>query len=254
MKILLIAGHGAGDPGAIGNGLNEADLTRELAQLVFNYLNLYADVALYPLEKNCYKESKSGRPPDWQNYHYVFEIHFNSFSGNATGTEILIDQSEKTYGVETRILNNICALGFRKRGVKRRNDLLNMNLCTNAGTSYALLETCFISNPQDIELYKNKIDQVAQSIAMGIADGFGIGKKEPSENSHLWMVQIGAYSVKENAERMANQVTEKGYDNFITYDGALYHVQAGAYRIQSNALARASELKELGFDTYIYRK
>ena len=34
MKILLIPGHGDGDPGAIGNGFNEADLTRELLKLI----------------------------------------------------------------------------------------------------------------------------------------------------------------------------------------------------------------------------
>ena len=33
MKILLIAGHGAGDPGASGCGYKEANLTRELVDV-----------------------------------------------------------------------------------------------------------------------------------------------------------------------------------------------------------------------------
>ena len=34
MNILILNGHGAGDSGALGNGYKEADLTRELADLV----------------------------------------------------------------------------------------------------------------------------------------------------------------------------------------------------------------------------
>ena len=34
MKILLISGHGAGDVGAVGNGYREADLTREVVNLL----------------------------------------------------------------------------------------------------------------------------------------------------------------------------------------------------------------------------
>ena len=42
MKILLIAGHGAGDPGASGCGYKEANLTRELVNLIAPNLRKYA--------------------------------------------------------------------------------------------------------------------------------------------------------------------------------------------------------------------
>ena len=44
MKILLIAGHGAGDPGACACGYKEADLTREVATTLQAKLKTYADV------------------------------------------------------------------------------------------------------------------------------------------------------------------------------------------------------------------
>ena len=44
MKILLIAGHGAGDPGASGCGYKEANLTRELVNLIAPKLRKYANV------------------------------------------------------------------------------------------------------------------------------------------------------------------------------------------------------------------
>ena len=47
MKILLIAGHGAGDPGASGCGYKEANLTRELVNLIAPKLRKYATVDVY---------------------------------------------------------------------------------------------------------------------------------------------------------------------------------------------------------------
>ena len=47
MKILLIAGHGAGDPGASGCGYREANLTRELVNLIAPKLRKYAIVDVY---------------------------------------------------------------------------------------------------------------------------------------------------------------------------------------------------------------
>lgn len=41
MNILLIAGHGDGDSGAVGNGYKECDLTREFASLICSKLKKY---------------------------------------------------------------------------------------------------------------------------------------------------------------------------------------------------------------------
>ena len=54
MKILLIAGHGNGDPGACACGLKEADLTREVAAALLPKLKTYADVDLFDTSKNMY--------------------------------------------------------------------------------------------------------------------------------------------------------------------------------------------------------
>ena len=59
MKILLIPGHGAGDPGAIGNGYKEADLVREVAPKLKNILSNYADVTLFNPDEDMYKYLKS---------------------------------------------------------------------------------------------------------------------------------------------------------------------------------------------------
>lgn len=183
MKILIICGHGDGDPGACACGYREVDLVREQGQLLQQSLLKYADVDLYDRSLNLYKVQKAGNIFNFRVYDYVIELHFNAGVGNqngngkTTGTEILVHKTEQGVGVETAILNNICALGFRNRGVKKVSNLLNMNVCKgNQGVSYALIETCFIDDLDDIKLYLNKRDEVVNAITSGVVAGFGLKK------------------------------------------------------------------------------
>lgn len=53
MKILLIAGHGDGDPGACACGYEEANLVREIAPKLKDVLSNYATVTLFDVAKIC---------------------------------------------------------------------------------------------------------------------------------------------------------------------------------------------------------
>lgn len=186
MNILLLNGHGAGDSGALGNEYKEADLTRELADLVVSKLNTYAKVYRYPRERNAYKDIKNGvftkyLPIAFDKIDYAFEIHFNAFDGNAKGTEIYITKLEKGYSVEQAIVNNISSIGFSNRGVKR-SDFLVIKTLKNKGVSSALLETCFIDNANDMKTYQEHKNDIAQAIVNGIVERFGLnGTSKPVE-------------------------------------------------------------------------
>lgn len=181
MKILIICGHGDGDPGACACGCKEADLVREYAPTLRKALSQYAEVDLYDTSKNMYKQLKNGMAFNFKNYDYVLELHFNAAAkdpignGITTGTEIIVHTSEKGITVEQLILDKICSLGFKNRGVKKQNNLLNMNVCKGTqGVSYALLETCFIDDADDMALYTSKKTKIVTAIAAGIVDGFGL--------------------------------------------------------------------------------
>lgn len=184
MKILLICGHGAGDPGACACGYKEADLVRDYAPSLKSALSQYATVDLFDTSKNMYKYLRNGNSFNFKQYDYVLELHFNAVvndtkgNGKTTGTEILVHKSEKGVSVEEAILKNICALGFRNRGVKARSDLQNMNICKGRqGVSYALLETCFIDDADDMKLYHSKKSAIVSAIVQGIVSGFGLKTK-----------------------------------------------------------------------------
>ena len=183
MDILIICGHGDGDPGACACGHKEAELVREFGPVLKNSLSQYADVDLYDMSKNLYKVQKSGNIFNFKHYDYVIELHLNAAAndqngnGHTTGVEILVHDSEKGISVEEEILSNICALGFKNRGVKRRNNLLNMNICKGKqNVSYALIELCFIDDLDDILLYMAKMDEMVAAITKGVVTGFNLKK------------------------------------------------------------------------------
>ena len=180
MKILLICGHGQGDPGACALGYKEAELVREYAPNLKALLDPYAEVTIYDTAKNMYKQIKAGVSFNFKAYDYVFELHFNAAAkheedGITTGTEIIVHPTEKGAGVEQAVLRNIAMLGFKNRGVKVRSDLQNCRVCKGKqGVSYALLETCFIDDPDDMKLYQAKKNEVVKAVADGIISGFSL--------------------------------------------------------------------------------
>lgn len=171
MNILLIAGHGDGDSGAIGNGYAEENLTREIAKLLFTKLQALCNVELADTKRDWFKFLGSNSY-DFSMYDYVLELHFNS--GGGTGTEVYVTSSENGITVEEAILRHICSsVNYQNRGVKRKNFRV-ISRVKNQGVSSALLEVCFIDNPADIETYQTEKNLIAESIAIGIAEGFGI--------------------------------------------------------------------------------
>lgn len=193
MKVLLIAGHGAGDSGAVGNGYKEADFTRKIVAALEQKLKKYCSVGVYPTSRNAYDDVQNGTfanhvPGGIRSYNYVFEVHLNSSAddpdgnGVTTGTEIYITSAEEGYTVETAILENVCSMGFRNRGVKRK-DFSVIATCKNYGVSSALLESCFIDDQDDVDLLVPNIDEFAQKVVDGIAEGFGLKASSGSSTS-----------------------------------------------------------------------
>ena len=193
MKILLISGHGAGDPGACANGLKEADLTVEMVNGIKPLLEQYVTVDVYPTSRNAYKDISNGAlQVNFTKYDYVLEVHFNA--GGGTGTEIYITTKEKGHSVEDKIVSNLSKLGLRNRGVKVK-DYLVIKTVKNKGVSSALLETCFIDSKADVNLYKGNKQAFFNAVVNGIVDGFGL-KKTAITNTTTATTQSSSYYKK----------------------------------------------------------
>ena len=232
LRILLIAGHGAGDPGACSNYGTEAIETRRVLNEIKALLGGYdAAVDIYPLDRNAYADIGAGCcQVNFANYDYVFEIHFNSAANpESTGVEIWVTPAEQGITVEQAIVNKVAALGYRNRGVKREGFRV-IRTAKNKGTSAALIETCFISNQGDMNRYNGNFTKVCNAMVEGIAEGFGLSKKDgyvkptpqPPQSTEKPKVnyyvrtsegkQLGAFNVLEYAKNMATSNKAIVYD------------------------------------------
>ena len=190
MKILLIAGHGGTpyDSGAVGCGYTEAVETRRMADALAPLLKARGfEVAMYDQSKDAYKVVMQGGSLPLSDIGYVMELHLNSAAndpngdGRTTGTEIYVHENEKGVTVEQAILRRVCALGFKNRGVKRSTGLAVLKHVFKRGVSHALIETCFIDDKDDMDLYGRQFDAIARAIADGVAEGFGGTVQEPEK-------------------------------------------------------------------------
>lgn len=76
-----------------------------------------------------------------------------------------------------------------------------------------LIEHGFHTNTEELELLKSSTyrAKLAEADAKGILDYLGIAWKEEK----LFRIQVGAFSVKSNAEKLAKELKSKGYDTII---------------------------------------
>ena len=185
MKLLLISGHGAGDPGATSTINNvayrEADETRKVTAALSKALGAYCDVTIYPTDRNAYEDYKKGTLAalaGFSAYDYVLEVHFNALSASASdgkikGVECYVPVGAESDDTETAICKAVAAVGLTNRGVKRYNWAV-ISKARQSGVRAALLEVCFIDDPDDMAVYKAKFQAIVDAIAGAIITAYDL--------------------------------------------------------------------------------
>lgn len=221
MKIVLDAGHGGRDPGAVGNGLREKDLTLTIVRHIGRLLSEYEGVEVhYTRTDDRFLElSERAEIANKLKADYFISVHINA--GGGTGFESYIyngNVSNATVAYQNVIHAEIMkAIGnVRDRGKKRAN----YAVLRQTNMPALLTENLFIDNASDAAKLKSEqfLLQVAHGHAQGIVKAFGLKKKattQPKDYGKLYRVQVGAFSDRKNAERMADELKKKGYPTII---------------------------------------
>ncbi len=249
MKILLISGHGAGDVGAVSIFGKEADETIYMIKEIEKTLSKYAAVDLYPIQRNAFQDAKKGKTAvNFADYDYVLEVHFNANAGDktgngkTTGAEIYVTTSEKTIGVEKRILQEIEKFGLKNRGVKRKNFTV-IAKAKAAGVSSALLETCFIDDKDDMQIYNDQKAQMAEAVAVAIAEQFGL--KRTAANNHQEIteeIKIGSVVTIQEGAVYGGLSAARGKTVPSAQRGGKKHT---VVKVQTNKGIKEAKLKEI---------
>jgi N-acetylmuramoyl-L-alanine amidase len=228
MKIVLDAGHGGHDPGAVANGLREKDLTLAIVKHIGRILGEYegAEVFYTRTDDRYLSLEERAAIANKLKADLLISVHINA--GGGTGFESYVyngNVSAKTIACQNVIHAEIMrSIGnVRDRGKKRANyavlRLTNMPAI--------LTENLFIDNANDAA--KLKSDQFLQQIAyghvIGLEKAFGLKKKakqqaqsqpqQKSSDGKLYRVQVGAFTDLDNAKRLAEELRKKGYPTII---------------------------------------
>lgn len=249
--IMLDAGHGGRDPGAVFNGRQEKDDTLRLTLAIGEILQnngvdveytRTTDVYTSPYER-AMKANNAG-------VDFFISIHRNSFptDNEVFGVESLVyDLSGIKYQMAQDINDQLEAIGFVNLGVKARPNLVVLR---RTRMPAVLVEVGFIDSNVDNRLFDDNFDDIAQAIASGILDTLeSVGVIQ----NDYYRVQVGAFRNRRYAERMLNELLEQDYPAFIDDSGPYLRVQVGGFNNLNEAAEMERRLKRAGYPTVIVR-
>lgn len=172
MRLYVICGHGAGDPGACGNGYSEAERVRALGARIAELGG--PSVTLLDTSRNWYAD-KGIRSLSIPSGDALVELHMDSAGPGARGAHVIIAGGVGGPDRYDRALaDRLCAIfPGRANRIVERTDLANPNRAAARDINYRLVENGFITNANDVETFNSRLDEIAGAYleAFGIASG-----------------------------------------------------------------------------------
>lgn len=139
-------------------------------------------------------------------------IHTNAFNGKVSGTRMFcFNQLGNGMKACKKIFASLAPVTPGKsENIKVDSSLYEVRV-PNAPTAYVECE--FHDNPTTAKWIVENTNAIGEAIARGICDYFNIEYKKPTKL--LYRVQVGAYSVKANADKMLDKLLKAGFSGFI---------------------------------------
>lgn len=272
--VMLDAGHGGFDNGAMFNGRKEKDDNLSLTLKVGQELEDRGVNVIYTRTEDIYQSpNQKAGIANRSDADYFVSFHRNSspMPDTYSGIQTLVYSAEGIPLVMAQNINReLVNVGFKDLGIIERP-----NLAVLRGTRMpaVLIETGFINTDADNSLFDEKNDEIAAGIADAIvktvsgAAGTGVSMMSESEAaialnrsgtaadlssvSERFSVQMGLFRHYENADKLAKNVQKLGFDCFVEKSGRLYSVCHGRYEKYADARAAEDELFKNGFETRV---
>ena len=220
VKIFIDPGHGGKDPGAIGNGLVEKNLTLQIAKKIDELLTEYENVTTKMSRTGDETVSlldRTNKANQWDANFYL-SIHINAGGGTGFESFVYHHVPVQTLEIQKNIHEEIIKLvDFRDRGLKKEN----FHVLRETKMHAVLTENGFIDHPKDAHKLKDPsfIEKIARGHVNGIAKAFQLKKKQSEHEQNdesitgkkLYKVQIGAFEKLENAKKLAEQAKKAGF-------------------------------------------
>lgn len=216
-KIIVDAGHGGNDPGAVNGNIKEKDLTLQAAKYIDRRLKELGLNSVLTRDNDEYlpREDRIRRINSLTNNQPAILISNHINAGGGEGAEIVYAlRNDSTLADIT--LQNIGEVGQLKRKVYQRRLPENPNLDyyyilreSGQNTEPILIEYGFIDNIKDQNKLLNYLDDYAEAVVKSIAEYTNTPYLEPN-TSEQYTVQRGdtLYSISQKFNISVNKLKE----------------------------------------------
>ena len=269
-KVIIDAGHGGQEPGAVYEGRQEKEDALRLAFDVGNALERRGISVSYTRVSDVYDSPyEKAAMANASDADIFLSIHRNAMPvpGTASGVENLVYEDSGTAGALGRNIGEALAeAGWTDLGVKERPGLVVLR---NTKIPAVLVEVGFINNEKDNEFLDANMAATADAIADGVLKTFreldeaekagrpGGETSRPAEETgqpggETSQPAEGTSRPAMDANRPGGETSRPAGEKNPSSD--LYVVQTGVYRQRKNAEAELLELRELGCPAYLTAK
>lgn len=270
-KVVMDAGHGGSDPGAVSDGRKEKDDNLALALAVGSILAENGVDVVYTRTDDTYETPfQKAQKGNQEGADLFISIHRNSspekdqYSGVET---LLYDESGIKKELAENINRELAKEGFQNLGIRERPGLVVLR---RTRMPAALIEVGFINTQADNELLDQNFDGVVRAIADGILMTLRKNgllseenrntaleySEEPDGSEHKsfrYRVQTGAFRREENAWKLYQKLLKQCFPAEIGKNEDFFLVWVGNYEKLDNAVKMEQKLKRLGYAAYITR-
>lgn len=248
-SIMLDAGHGGRDPGAVYKGRQEKDDTLNLVLAIGEILQNNGIDVEYTRTTDVYESPyQKAMEANEADVDFFVSIHRNSFpQDNAvSGVESLVfNKSGIKYEMAQNINAQLETVGFVNLGVKERPNLVVLK---RTKMPAVLVEVGFINSDTDNQLFDQNFQDIAQAIADGILDTLS---SMGDEMEVRYSVQTGAYRNQRYAQELLQELQRQEFPARIERGDGFHRVRVGNYTTLEEARVMEQMLKRAGYPTVI---
>lgn len=267
--IVIDAGHGGFDNGAMYQGRKEKDDNLRLALAVGKILEQQGYDVVYTRTADVYQSPyEKAQIGNDAGADYFISFHRNSGEDDNTynGVQTLIyGGDERAERLADAINSELEKVGFANLGIEERTGLAVLR---RTEMPAVLIEAGFINHDRDNEIFDNNFNEVASAIAMGIEQAVplrqtvtgqeemddadeGGGQERFDEEDLIYGVEVGRFGYRTTANFLAEQLMDQGFESFVAKEVGLFRVVAGKEDSLEDAVALKGKLRDLGYRTLI---
>ena len=273
--VIVDAGHGGIDSGAVGNGMLEKNLTLEISKYIYNRLKEIGIPVVMTREEDTYlpKEDRIRRVMSLSSNStkpILIANHINA--GGGEGAEVVYSLRDNDE-LATLVLDKIGEKGQLKRKVYQRRLPENPNkdyyyiLRETGNTEPILIEYGFIDNKNDAYKLKNNLLEYAEGVVEAISQYLGYDNTEEAKEEYIVEKGDTLYSLSkrfnisiEELKRINNlnndvlsigqvlklsNTDDNEYDTYIVKKGDSLWAISKEYNIPLNELIKINSLTDL---------